>query len=255
MFRRWFWRLRSLLHFSPVTIRIVAVCFCVHLVLGVANRVEFFYGCSYGSPLFSCFSLNWSLLSKGFLWQPISYMFLHDNWWHLILNMWGCLLFGSLLERDHGSRFFLKVFLIGGVMGAAGWLAYTALLPYLSFMIPLTGWIPNALKSLLHAGEGLKGSLQSSVCIGASGGVFALIGCYLAMYPRRELYVLLFFVIPLRVRAGRLTWIILALLFIDTIFIQSPIANAAHLFGGLFGWFCGWRMDATKCRVTTCGGD
>lgn len=243
MFRRLQWRLRGFLHFSTATARVVAVSLCVHLVLLLADRVDYIYGHStYGYVLLNCFALKWPLLVQGFVWQPVTYMFLHASWLHLILNMWACIVFGSALEREHGSRFFLKLYFLGGIFAAFGWLAYTALLPFLSFMAPLTGWLPSAAADFLHAGEGLAGNLQTSICIGASGGVFALLGAYFALYPKRELYVLLFFVIPLRVKARTLLWILLVMTFADWIFIQSPIAHAAHLCGGALGYYFGWRI-------------
>jgi len=251
IFRRWLWHLRSFFYFSSTTIRVVALCVCVHLISSVTALVGVGYtGISYSSVLHNCFSLNWPLFSKGFVWQLISHIFMHGSWWHLILNMWACVVFGSVLERDHGARFFLKVFLIGGIIGGAGWLAYTAVLPFLSFMAPLSGWIAEPYRAWLCAGDGLKGSLSDSSCIGASGGVFALLGCFIAMYPKRELYVLLFFVIPLRLRAHTLLWIIVAFTFAEAIFIQSPIANASHLCGGAFGYWLGWRsVRLGRCKV------
>ena len=243
MLRRWQWRLRGILHFSSATTWVVAVSVCIHLLFIVAGRVEFIYGHSYALALSNCFSLYWPLLIQGFVWQPISYMFLHAGWWHLILNMWACFIFGAALERDYSKRFFLKVFFLGGICGGAGWLAYMALLPHLFFMASLTGWIPENIASFLHAGAGLHGSLDSSVCIGASGGVFALLGAYFAIYPQRELYVLLFMVIPMRLKARTLLWIILAFTFFDWFFIQSPIANSSHFFGGALGYYLGWRAS------------
>jgi len=208
----------------------------------IAALVNFGYtGVPYAYILKNCFALNWPLLSHGFVWQLITYMFLHDSWMHIFLNMWGCLIIGSALEHEHGSRFFLKVYFFGGLLAGIGWLAYTSILPQLSFLIPLTGWIPESVATWLHAGAGLHGSLASSMCLGASGGVFALLGCFLAMYPAREIYVLLFFVIPVRLKSSTLLWVILAITFVDAIFIQSPIAHAAHLAGGAFGYLYGLR--------------
>jgi len=239
--------LRGLFYFSSATMKIVAVCVCVHLILIATGRVAIGYtDVTYKSVLLNCFSLNWPLLGKGFLWQIATYNFLHGSWLHLILNMWACVVFGSVLERDHGSRFFLKVFLAGGVAGGLGWLAYTALLPSLSFLMPLTGWLPDSLFAFLQAGDGLKGSLAGSSCIGASAGVFALLGCFFAIYPQREIYLLLFFVLPLKLKSITLLWLLLVITIAEMIFIQSPIAGAAHLCGGAFGYLFGLRSAGSR---------
>lgn len=243
MLRGWRWRLRGILRFSTATTWVVAVSVFIHILFRITARVEFIYGHSYALALTKCFALNWPLLIEGFVWQPLTYLFLHAGWWHLFLNMWACYIFGSVLERDYGKQLFLKVFFLGGLCGGAGWLVYTALLPHLSFMEILTNWIPPGLAALLHAGAGLEGTLENSVCIGASGGVLALLCAYIAIYPRRELYVLLFLVIPLRLKSQTLLWVILAFTLFDWFFVQSPIANASHFFGGALGYYLGWRKS------------
>jgi rhomboid-like protein len=239
--RRCLWRLRGFLHKAPAATALAAVCLFVFLVLRAAERVEFVYGYSFGHALVPCFGLNWPLLAHGFFWQPLTYMFLHANWAHLGLNMLTVLLFGSGLEAEIGGRRFWRIFLVGGVVGGLGWLAVTAALPYLPPMASLTRWMPEAARAWLGAGAPAGGSLDAALCIGASGGVFALIGAYAALFPRREVYLLLL-VFPVRLKARTLAWLLGVLTVAEAVFVQSQVAYAAHLAGGLGGWLCARRM-------------
>ena len=239
--RRCLWHLRGFLYKAPAAITLAGVCLFVFLVLRTTEQVPFVYGYTFSQVLVPCFGLNWPLLEQGFYWQPLTYMFLHANWTHLGLNMLTVLLFGSGLEAEIGSRRFWRVFLVGGVVGGLGWLAVTAVLPYLPPMESLTLWMPEAVRTWLGAGDTAGKSLDTSLCIGASGGVFALIGAYATLFPRREVYVLLL-VIPVRLRASTLAWVLGIMTVVEAVFVQSQVAYAAHLAGGLGGWLCARRM-------------
>ena len=241
MIRRWLWRLRGLFYTAPASISLAAVCFFVFLVQQAAERVEFVYGYSFGQALVPCFGLNGQLLVRGFFWQPLTYMFLHAGWIHLSLNMLTVLLFGSGLEMEIGGRRFWRVFLTGGVLGGLGWLALTAVLPYLPSAEALTLWMPQSVRTWLGGGNAAGRTLDAALCIGASGGVFGLIGAYAALFPNREVYVLLV-VIPVRVKARTLAWLLGALTVAEAVFVQSQMAYAAHLAGGVAGYLCARRM-------------
>lgn len=243
LIRRWLWRLRSLLYLAPAATTLAAVCFFVFLIQRTAERTEFVYGYTFGQALVSCFGLNWPLLSHGFFWQPLTYMFLHAGWTHLGLNMLTVLLFGSGLESEIGGRRFWRIFLTGGVLGGLGWLAVTAALPYLPPMDALTQWMPPAVRAWVGSGNVAGRTLNQALCIGASGGVFALIGAYAALFPQREVYVLLL-VVPVRLKARTLAWLLGALTVAEAVFVQSQMAYAAHLAGGVAGYLCARRMLA-----------
>ena len=241
MLRRCLWRLRGFLYRAPAAISLAVACFFVFLVLRTTEQVTFVYGYKFSQVLVPCFGLNWPLLAHGFFWQPLTYMFLHASWAHLGLNMLTVLLFGSGLEAEIGSRRFWQVFLVGGVVGGLGWLGVTAAMPYMLPMASLTQWMPEAVRTWLGAGDTAGRSLDAALCIGASGGVFALIGAYAALFPRREVYVLLL-VFPVRLKASTLAWVLGIMTVAEAVFVQSQVAYAAHLAGGLGGWLCARRM-------------
>ena len=95
------------------------------------------------------------------IWQPVTYMFLHDTGGlgHLLINMLALWMFGTELERTWGTRFFLKYYFVCGI-GAA---AITILLSILPISI--------------------ADAMYYSVTVGASGAIYGLLlgyGMYLS---------------------------------------------------------------------------
>src|SRR5208283_3621547 len=127
-------------------------------------------------PLFS--SGNWFALSvgglkHGFVWQLLTYQFMHANLWHILVNSWLIYLFGREIEATLGPKNLLVLFLAGGVVGG----------------------IFQVIAALLWPG------LFGGPVVGASAGVFGLIAAFAVLFPERELVMLLFFIIPIRLSA------------------------------------------------------
>ena len=93
----------------------------------------------------------------------ISAMFMHGGPMHLLMNMLILILLGVPFEDRIGSRAFLKIYLISGVIGSL-----------------VTGSI-----SVLNE-TGLE-----TINIGASGAVFGIMGGFALLYPRDEIPMLL----------------------------------------------------------------
>jgi membrane associated rhomboid family serine protease len=101
-----------------------------------------------------------------YVWQVVSYMFLHDGPWHLIFNMLVLWLIGSALEREWGGKQFLRYYLVCGLGGA------------LFFMIfDYKTTIP---------------------VVGASGGVFGVLLAYAMLFPNNPIY--LYFLLPVKAK-------------------------------------------------------
>jgi membrane associated rhomboid family serine protease len=184
---------------TPVVRRIMIACGVVFflqlllLPLGLEERFIKFLG------------LGVEGIRHGWVWQLISYAFLHGGVLHLLLNMLGLFFLGPELERYLGPKMFFVMFLFCSVLGGLGWLGLTW--PY----------------------EG--------VCIGASGGIFGLIGAFAGLFPHRQLTLLVFFVLPVTMPA----WLMAVLFgFIQLAYLLNPgaagIAYSAHLAGGLAGY-------------------
>ena len=85
----------------------------------IANTVVFLVTTIIGRDLF----FNWfgfspaSALTRP--WGAVTYMFLHGDIWHLLLNMLVLFFFGPPLESRWGSSEFLKYYLLCGLGGVA----------------------------------------------------------------------------------------------------------------------------------------
>lgn len=162
------------------------------------------------SPLQQSFGLSRDGMAAGKIWQLLTYMFLHGSFMHILGNMLGLFFFGSELESRLGSRRFLLLYLGGGAAGGLGWLLLSA-----------TG---------------------GDVCIGASGAVLAVIGAFAALYPTRQITLLVFYVLPVTLKARTLALLIGG---ISLLLLRSGaggIAHAAHLAGGAAGYLYGLRI-------------
>ncbi len=162
-------------------------------------------------PFTSVFGLSSGVFLKGFVWQPLTYAFLHAGGRHLFWNMLLFFFFASSVEEVMGRRRFLLFYLGCGAVAGVCW--------YLLGLV--TG--------------------GSSVLVGASGAVYGVVCAMAAMFPNQV--VLLFFVI--RVPLKYLVLVMMLMQFAFT-FDGSPdsdaVAHSAHLFGGLAGYLYGVRM-------------
>lgn len=73
------------------------------------------------SPQF--FLSNFALVSSQVLlrpWTILTHIFLHGSLLHLGYNLFALALFGSILEKQVGSKLFLIIFFVGGVISSFG---------------------------------------------------------------------------------------------------------------------------------------
>ncbi len=151
------------------------------------------------------FALSLDGLKHGFIWQLLSYQFMHANIWHLLFNCWAIYVFGREIEESAGPSTFLSLYLSSGVVGGV----FQAL-----------------------AGLVLRGQFAVWV-VGASAAAFGLVAAYAILFPDRVL--LLFFIIPLR--AKYLLPLCAALALFGIFFVYDNVAHVAHLGGMLNGIF------------------
>ena len=158
------------------------------------------------SPLFNdLFALSGDGLRHFYLWQPVSYMFLHSGLLHILFNMLILWFIGREVEYFIGGKFYTRLYLLGGLFGAALWLAFNA-----------------------NSG----GSVM-----GASAAVLACVIAFATLFPEREITLLVFFVIPVRLKAKYLAWCLVALDAVPVLqHAQSNVAHLAHLGGAALGY-------------------
>lgn len=170
------------------------------------------------SPLLHWFAL-WPprVLHQFALWQILTYAFLHGGIIHILFNLFTLWIFGCEVERVLGGRKFLFFYLIS----AAG-------------------------AGLCH----LLFNTHSPVpVIGASGAIYAVLVAFAVLFPDRVITLLLFFVLPVQLKAKHLVALFIAISLFSGIESnifgnRDGVAHLAHLGGALTGFLLlrGGRM-------------
>lgn len=164
---------------------------------------EELYAHFFSSSLFPYLALSRDGLATGAWWQLISYAFLHGSPLHLLVNIVGLWFTGPLLENLLGKICYLGLFIGGAIAG-------------------------GVLQTLVSHG---------SVLVGASGAVCALLVGFATLLPRQEITALIFFVIPVKMKASTLGWLVIVGSFLFWLFgIEREIGHLAHLGGGIAGF-------------------
>jgi membrane associated rhomboid family serine protease len=182
---------------DPATRFLIAVnagIFAVQLYVGPSwIRVEDFLG------------LTESGLRSGAFWQLVTYQFLHANVLHILMNMLGLWFAGRELEPVIGTRRFVILYLVGGVVGGLAQMFFS-----------------------------------SGPLIGASASVCAVLLALTSLFPNMPVMALLFFVLPLRMQARTLGLGMVAISVLVWISGRMPeVGHMAHLGGFATGWVFG----------------
>lgn len=160
-------------------------------------------------PLSRFFALSGNWWEHGGFWELITYQFLHRGPMHLFSNMLGLYFLGPDVERGVGTNRFFSLYFLSGILGGLGW----------SLLAP--PW---------HS------------CVGASGAIFGVLGAYAALYPNRELILIIFPFKPIK------AWVLVLFFGVYELMhtLGGPggaVANAAHLGGGIAGYIYALIID------------
>ncbi|MDX3232037.1 rhomboid family intramembrane serine protease [Streptomyces sp. ME19-01-6] len=212
-----------------MTYALIAAC-CLVFALGPASGLNPGYGT--GGELLRAqtgYFERWGVV-PGALWSgapaepltPLTALFVHGNWLHLLGNMLFLYVFGAMAEERMGRIQFALFYLATG---------YLALLGY----------------AAAHAG-----STQSLV--GASGAISGVLGAFLWLFPRARvtsLFPFLFF-LPLRFPAWvvLIFWVALQWLAARGADDRPGVAYLAHLVGFSLGFLYAWARFGRTRRVS-----
>lgn len=177
--------------------------------------VYYLFGSSIGRVMTTLFSLYAAGVLKAFyVWQLATYMFLHGGIWHLLFNMLTLWFFGTQLERDWGTRRFLKYYFYCGI--AAGVCVVLVNMAVGDWYTPT---------------------------IGASGAIFGILVAFGVLYPNQT--VLMSFLFP--IKAKYMVMIYAAIELLMTFGPNTGVSTIAHLGGMAFGYvYLKGRMPRVK---------
>lgn len=156
-----------------------------------------------------------SLLYKP--WSIITYMFYHEDFFHIAFNMLGLYWFGRLFLDFLSKRQLVGVYLLGGI---AGYILY--FLAYYSLPV-------------------LRSQLLGTTVIGASAAVLAILAGVSFYRPNFSVYLMFFGQVKLKYLA--LFYIVLDVLTMAT---GNAGGHIAHLGGMFFGWMFALQLNKGK---------
>ena len=140
-------------------------------------------------------------------WSLVTYLFLHDNFFHILFNMLWLYWIGNILQEYLGDRKVYETYFTGGIFGGIIFLISYNVFPVFS----------NA--------------LDHTFIIGASGSVLAIVFATATLLPDYTIQLLFFGPVKLK-------WLALASLVLDLINIPNgnPGGHIAHIGGALAGF-------------------
>ena len=155
-------------------------------------------------------------LKSGFVWQLLTFQFLHGSLLHLLGNLLGLYFFGRFVENVLGTRRFLVAYFGAGVVGGVCQGLLMLAFPF-------------------HFGL---------VLYGASAGVSGMFALFAML--ERQAEVRLYFVLPIRAMTLLMIYCAISLFFTLVPSPRDQTAHAAHL-GGLLAGFAwvklGWHHE------------
>jgi membrane associated rhomboid family serine protease len=175
------------------------------LVFFVLHSIAKLFSPSAFEYTYKFLSFSPSGLSNFYVWTPLTYCFLHDGVFHLIMNLLGLYFIGKAVEVDVGVINFWYLSIIGSLSGCFIWFLFNT--------------------------DGL-------FLVGSSSIVMSCLSYYCLKNPSSSITLLLFFILPCRIQPK---WLLCGILLIESygfIFNElngtTEIAHSAHL-GGLCG--------------------
>ncbi|HXB59856.1 MAG TPA: rhomboid family intramembrane serine protease, partial [Candidatus Acidoferrales bacterium] len=150
-------------------------------------------------------SLSIPGLKSGYVWQLLTFQFMHANVGHLLGNSLVIFFCGRAVETALGGRRFLLVYFASGVIGGLVQLLFALV------------------------------TSENDAVMGASAGGMGLVGAFAMLSWDEQITLLVLYIIPVNMRGKTLFWLSFALLLLYMVAPQNGIANAAHLGGILTG--------------------
>jgi membrane associated rhomboid family serine protease len=153
-------------------------------------------------------------LRRGYVWQLLSFQFLHAGWLHLLFNLLAIYFFGRSVEFAMGRRRWLILYFLSGIVGGLVQMLLALLVP----------------------------SHFDAPVVGASAGAAGLVAAF-SLLNWRQSFTLLFYFVPVRMRGRTLFWVSIALAVFGIALGGGGVAHAAHL-GGLLAGYAYLRWGA-----------
>ena len=158
-------------YWSMTTMLLISLVACYVLQLLLENQLG-------KKRVDELFALSIAGLKEGWYYQLITFQFMHVGLLHIAGNMFGLYFFGRAMEEALGRKGMLWLYLMSGTIGGLVQVALGLAFP----------------------------SFGNATVLGASAGVFGLIAAFAPCEPNYPITLLVFFVLPVTMRAK---WLLL----------------------------------------------
>ncbi len=190
-----------------------------------------------GMILKNTFLFDWfalvpgTVITKGWIWQLVTYMFLHSTGvFHILFNMLVLWWFGYELEARWGSRFFITYYMVCGI--GAG-------------LIYLAG----SFTYYLITGQTMA---MEAPLVGASGATYGLLLAFGILFGERVMYFMMLF--PMKAKYFVMIIGVVELVTLMDSGMGNQTANLAHLGGIAVGFAFLTFVAQYRIRQSSGGG-
>lgn len=157
-------------------------------------------------------ALSIQSLVEGHVWTVFTHLFVHGGFFHVLANCFMIFFTGKAVQSLIGSRHFLHIYFVSGLVGAATEL--------------LVGWLLRDMHPM----------------IGASAAAFGTLLALAVMLPEETVTTMIYFIIPVRTRLWTLAMVLVGISLVFAVLqvagmAKLGIAHFAHLGGALAGWW------------------
>ncbi|MFH1728151.1 MAG: rhomboid family intramembrane serine protease [Pseudomonadota bacterium] len=174
--------------------KIIIITIVTYIIQTIAGSINL--------PFIGLFSLVPDFVkSQYFVWQLLTYNFLHGGVFHILINMLVLYMFGNEIETVFGQKRFIIYYLLCGIGAGIITVIFSS-----NSLIPV---------------------------VGASGAIYGLLMAYALLFPNRQ--VLFMMIFPIKVKW--MVTIFIAVEFFGTIeYSRDGISHVSHLGGLLIGF-------------------
>jgi len=184
-----------------------------------------FGGLNNGSPVTDLFALHHYKSPDFRPYQLVTHMFMHGGLTHLLFNMFGLWMFGSMMEKVWGHQRFLTFYLICGLFAGLSQMG--------SYIYDF--W--NIDHTVLSSEDMVRYAeiMRQNATVGASGAIMGVLAAYGYTFPNTQLFI---FPIPFPIKSK---WAIMGIIALDifggiTNTANDNVAHFAHVGGALAGF-------------------
>ncbi|XOD67842.1 MAG: rhomboid family intramembrane serine protease [Flavobacteriales bacterium Tduv] len=172
------------------------------------------------------------------VYQILTHMFVHSKSFilHIFFNMTALWIFGRQMEYILGTKIFLKVYFLSGLLAAFFQISFNLgiifnLTHTLDFsqieLLPVQGTFTDTQKTLISA--------MYAPMMGASGAVSGIVGAFARFFPNHKIFIM---PIPFPIAVRKALGIFILGSLISAFFSLTPgVGHFAHIGGTVGGYF------------------